>query len=175
MWEREAEFKQLLSKCSSKASKSAIDSLTQLAIEDHALCYKAVPLLMEKQLRRSASGQQRANIMYAVSKLLRESKRELKGRSKYAERFMPLLPAMFKSLAEALPSSERHGLLKLLSSWRKEGILPEQHIASYEAALPPAAMAEAAKGQPPAGWRHQAAQQQQQRAGQLGVAVVAGC
>jgi hypothetical protein len=37
MWEREAEFKQLLSKCSSKASKSAIDSLVQLAIEDHAL------------------------------------------------------------------------------------------------------------------------------------------
>jgi hypothetical protein len=37
MWEREAEFKQLLSKCSSKASKSAIDSLTQLAIEDHPL------------------------------------------------------------------------------------------------------------------------------------------
>jgi hypothetical protein len=48
-------------------------------------CYKAVPLLMEKQLRRSASGQQRANVMYAVSKLLRESKRELKGRSKYGE------------------------------------------------------------------------------------------
>lgn len=52
-------------------------------------CYKAVPLLMEKQLRRSASGQQRANVMYAVSKLLRESKRELKARSKYGERQHP--------------------------------------------------------------------------------------
>jgi hypothetical protein len=63
-----------------------------------------------------------------------------------AERFTPLLPAMFKSLAEALPSSEQHGVLKLLSSWRKEAILPEAQIAAYEAALPPAAMAEAARG-----------------------------
>jgi hypothetical protein len=53
---------------------------------------------------------------------------------------------MFKSLAEALPSSEQHGVLKLLSSWRKEAILPEDQIAAYEAALPPAAMAEAARG-----------------------------
>lgn len=36
MWEREEEFKQLLAKCCSKASRSAIDSLARIAIEDHA-------------------------------------------------------------------------------------------------------------------------------------------
>lgn len=48
-------------------------------------CYKAVPLLMEKQLRRSSSGVQRANAMYAVSKVLRSANKELKGKSKYGE------------------------------------------------------------------------------------------
>lgn len=36
-WEREAEFKQLLVKCCNKASRSAIDSLAQIAVEDHNL------------------------------------------------------------------------------------------------------------------------------------------
>lgn len=47
-------------------------------------CYKAVPVLMDKQLRK-AQGAERLNIMYAVSKLLRLAKRELKNKSKYGE------------------------------------------------------------------------------------------
>lgn len=34
-WEREAEFKQLLAKCCSKASRAHIDKLVQIAVEDH--------------------------------------------------------------------------------------------------------------------------------------------
>jgi ABC-type phosphate/phosphonate transport system ATPase subunit len=58
MWEREAEFKQLLSKCSSKASKSAIDSLTQLAIEDHAL--------VRPQQQAQQQQQQRAALLHTA-------------------------------------------------------------------------------------------------------------
>lgn len=47
-------------------------------------CYKAVPVLMDKQLRK-AQGGERMNIMYAVSKLLRLAKKELKNKSKYGE------------------------------------------------------------------------------------------
>jgi hypothetical protein len=39
---------------------------------------------MDKQLRK-AQGHERMNIMYAVSKVLRQGKKELKGRSKYGE------------------------------------------------------------------------------------------
>eukprot|EP00775_Hariotina_reticulata_P009413 gene9413-9577_t len=84
MWEREEEFKALLGKVCSKASRSAIDSLAQMALEDYAQCYKAVPLLMEKQLRRSAPNVQRVNVMFAVSKLLRSAHKEHKGKSKFA-------------------------------------------------------------------------------------------
>lgn len=45
-------------------------------------CYKAVPVLMDKQLRK-AQGAERMNIMYAVSKVLRLAKKELKNKSKY--------------------------------------------------------------------------------------------
>lgn len=47
-------------------------------------CYKAVPVLMDKQLRK-AQGAERMNIMYAVSKVLRLAKKELKGKSKYGK------------------------------------------------------------------------------------------
>jgi hypothetical protein len=39
---------------------------------------------MDKQLRK-AQGAERLNIMYAISKLLRLAKRELKNKSKYGE------------------------------------------------------------------------------------------
>jgi ABC-type phosphate/phosphonate transport system ATPase subunit len=61
MWEREAEFKQLLSKCSSKASKSAIDSLTQLAIEDHALVRPQQQAQQQQQQQ-----QQRAALLHTA-------------------------------------------------------------------------------------------------------------
>jgi hypothetical protein len=80
-----AALQQCFSCCWQAASASAAVCDCCSACVALLQCYKAVPLLMEKQLRRSASGQQRANVMYAVSKLLRESKRELKARSKYGE------------------------------------------------------------------------------------------
>ena len=39
---------------------------------------------MDKQLRKAAGGE-RMNIMYAVSKVLRQARKELKGKSKYGE------------------------------------------------------------------------------------------
>ena len=48
---------------------------------------------MDKQLRK-AQGGERMNIMYAVSKVLRQSKKDLKGKSKYGEEGILLPPAL---------------------------------------------------------------------------------
>lgn len=57
MWEREAEFKQLLSKCTAKASKGVIDSLTQLAIEDHALVRHCCMMHHSASQRHGSTGE----------------------------------------------------------------------------------------------------------------------
>jgi hypothetical protein len=44
-------------------------------------CYKAVPVLMDRQLHK-ARGSERVNIMFAVSKVLRLARKELKGKSR---------------------------------------------------------------------------------------------
>jgi hypothetical protein len=45
-------------------------------------CYKAVPAMISKQFQK-AHDQQRVNILYAVSKILRSAKKQLKGENKY--------------------------------------------------------------------------------------------
>lgn len=47
-------------------------------------CYKAVPVLLDKQLRK-AQGAERMNIMYVVSKVLRLATKDLKNKSKYGK------------------------------------------------------------------------------------------
>ncbi|KAF8064692.1 hypothetical protein HT031_003494 [Scenedesmus sp. PABB004] len=136
VWEREAEFKALLAKCAKKASKSALDGLAAIAVEDHATCYKAAPALMERALRHAPPGLARLHVMYGVGKVLRGARRALKARSKYGERFGPLLPGMFEALGEGLPADEGPALAKLLASWRAEGVLTGAQVDACEAKLP---------------------------------------
>eukprot|EP00878_Enallax_costatus_P023664 GHUV01025191.1.p1 GENE.GHUV01025191.1~~GHUV01025191.1.p1 ORF type:complete len:103 (-),score=39.87 GHUV01025191.1:104-412(-) len=63
-----------------------------------------------------------------------------------AERFAPLLPGMFNSIAEQLPSSEVHHMVKLLQAWRREAILPQQQLDNLEGLVPGLTAAGAAAG-----------------------------
>lgn len=42
-------------------------------------------MLMDRQLRKAPHGVERMNVMFAVSKVLRLARKELKGKSKYGE------------------------------------------------------------------------------------------
>ena len=86
VWEREAEFSKLLKDVTQRPSRSALEALTTICVEDHASCYKAAPALLERALR-GAKGSGRLHILYAVSKLLRTAKRDLRGRDRFGAHF----------------------------------------------------------------------------------------
>jgi len=56
------------------------------------------------------------------------------GYSAAAQRFAPLLPGMFTSIAQ-LPLVQQQGVVKLLAAWRTEGVLPDADIDACEARL----------------------------------------
>jgi hypothetical protein len=110
-WGREQQWRKLLTACSEKATKSIVQELADICCADHKQasaaasgpvgtwlspdahadaciyrlqCYKAVPALISRQYRKGDHTQQ-VNVLYAVNKILRVSKKQLKGHSKYGE------------------------------------------------------------------------------------------
>ncbi|KIZ06569.1 hypothetical protein MNEG_1392, partial [Monoraphidium neglectum] len=54
-----------------------------LQTSPRAQCYKVVPALFERQLRKSLVASQRVNVLYAVHKVLRSAKKQLRNKSRY--------------------------------------------------------------------------------------------
>lgn len=53
---------------------------------------------------------------------------------------------MFNSIAEQLPASETHHMVKLIQAWRRESILPHAQLDNLESLIPGLAAAGAAAG-----------------------------
>lgn len=85
-------------------------------------CYKAVPVLMDKQLRK-ASGGERMNIMYAVSKVLRQAKKELKAKSKYGEQQGPAAGARAKSSSSSRGQNQQQQTAHHWTSWQGPSVV----------------------------------------------------
>jgi ferredoxin len=110
-WDREQQWRKLLTACSAKATKAIVQELADICCADHKQasaeasdrvgswyppdahtdacisclqCYKAVPALISRQYRKGDHTQQ-VNVLYAVNKILRVSKKQLKGHSRYGE------------------------------------------------------------------------------------------
>lgn len=48
-------------------------------------CFKVVSALFERQLRKTPSASERVNVLYAVHKVLRSAKKQLRNKSRYRE------------------------------------------------------------------------------------------
>ncbi|GIL99274.1 hypothetical protein Vretimale_4438 [Volvox reticuliferus] len=129
MWEREEEYKLELEQVIQKAGTSRLERLAFLALEDERTCYKHVVVNLEKQYRKCGPNMRgKLHLLYCVSTLLRQSRKQQGARDRYAERLQPLTSALVADLR--LDFSVQ--LDKLLKLWRMEGVFSAEQLMEVE-------------------------------------------
>ncbi|BDA42569.1 probable SR-related and CTD-associated factor 8 at N-terminal half [Coccomyxa sp. Obi] len=132
MWERETDFEELLVKGIKKTTKSSIDEVVALAIDEEKWGYKHVVGLLKKAMAKGKKD--RIKVLYIISSICRKSRSQLGAKDKYAQRFTPVLPSIAKLLAEA-PAEDLVQADKVLQTWRRDSTFDSYALAEFEEIL----------------------------------------
>ncbi|GLI68896.1 hypothetical protein VaNZ11_013443 [Volvox africanus] len=137
MWEREEEYKVELEQVIQKAGTSRLERLAFLALADERTCYKHVVVNLEKQYRKCGPNMRgKLHLLYCVSTLLRQSRKQQGVRDRYAERLQPLTSALVTDLRlEFLVQVD-----KLIKLWRMEGVFSAEQLMEIESGRPAVAL-----------------------------------
>ncbi|GLC35728.1 SR- and CTD-associated factor 8 [Pleodorina starrii] len=137
MWEREEEYKSELEQVILKAATSRLERLAYLALEDERTCYKHVLVHLERQYRKCGPNMRgKLHLLYCISTLLRQSRKQQGARDRYVERLQPLTSALVVDLRLEFSAQ----IDKLLKIWRVEGVFSPEQALEVESGRPALAL-----------------------------------